>query len=92
MNMSTSGDVAPTTEHLFTDKELRQVLWLVHGSLLSVDFNDPRVAACLKSVDDDFTETVEHTAAAIKKGLEAAAVTQTSESPEDVNGTHIFFF
>ena len=91
MEAPNSDTAAPSTQRLFTKKELTQVVWpvLVQQFPSNVDFNDPRVAASLECLNDDITETARDAAAAIKKDLDAAVLTRSSESPGNVTGTYM---
>jgi hypothetical protein len=93
MDAPSSGAAAPAIEHLFATEEFMQVLGLLvpQESPLHVDFKDLRVAACLRTLEGEIKGKVRDAAAAIKKYIEGAAPTRTSESFKGVNGTYISY-
>ena len=88
MDSSTPGAVTPATEHVRTEKDHKQLIWLLRLPLSKLNFNDRRGAAYLDDLDRDIPDRVRDTAAAIEKGLEAAVFTRTSESSGGANGTY----
>lgn len=94
MDTSAPGAASPTTERLFTQKEVdksnQQFLWLYQQSPPpNVDFKDPRVATCLDCPNGETTEAVRNSVAAIKQEIVDLTLIRASVSTGNVKGTYM---